>query len=275
MNREQFFLGKKHCTNDKDLSRTTFDHRNNNNILDVSAIATHTDHTRLLRIKSSAGFTLLEMLIALGIIVILTSISMESITKSRSQTALNQTAQELTLLLREVQQKGISVSAIKASNNRTFYPAYGLRVNVDNLTEQKKVTIFPDFPPNRADGDGDGVADSTEVGDMRMNTTGTYEEDIIPPYNLNSRVIITAVKYDNGGTPTDIPGKELNIIYHRPDPTVYLTQTGGSQLSSGNAQHAWICLTTTDNANLKRKIDIWKTGQISLATSAGANNDCP
>jgi prepilin-type N-terminal cleavage/methylation domain-containing protein len=230
-----------------------------------------------------AGFTLLEMLIALGIVVILTSITMESITKSRSQTSLNQAAQELTLLLREVQQKGISVSAVKVeSSNLTFFPSHGIRVNISSTAEKKKVTIFPDFPveangvtTDNDDDDDDDVADSTAAGNKRMNTSGTYREDTYnPPYFLNSRVIITAIRYDNAGIPTDIPGGELNIIYHRPDPTVYFSQSGGSEAILGSTQHAWICLSTTDGTNLKRKIDVWKTGQISLSTS-GSSTDCP
>lgn len=226
-----------------------------------------------------SGFTLLEMLIALSIVVLLSGITVESIMKSRSQTALNQTAQELALLFRDVQQKGISVSAIRI-NNRTFYPSYGVQLSMAN---DNRATVFPDLPVypigspnsgaiNSRDEDNDGVVDSTAKGNLRMNRHGQYwEDEQMPKYQLNQRVRISALKYDNAGFATDVPGGVLHVIYHRPDPTVYLATSNGDELIT---QHAWVCLQTTDGSSLKRRIDVWKTGQVSVSNSATAI-DCP
>ncbi len=228
---------------------------------------------------ATRGFTLLEMIIALGIVVILSGITVESITKSRSHTALNQTAQELTLLLREVQQQGISVSAVKrlsCVSNCDFYPAVGARFD---LAANNQVILFPDLPASNA-------TDSLSAGNLKYDQTGfgnTYNEqstDYYQEWKLNPRVVISAIRYDDG-TPNgaDInPGSNrvLHVIYHRPDPTVYFTYDNGGPIpdAPGATNHVWICLTTTDGSNLVRKIDIWKTGQISLMNTAGAYQAC-
>lgn len=228
---------------------------------------------------AQSGFTLLEMIIALGIVVLLSGITVESITKSRSQTALNQTAQELTLLLREVQQKGISVSAVQrlsCASNCDFYPAVGAQFN---LATNNKVILFPDLPASN-------VTDPLSPGNLKYDQSSsgnTYNEQSTSYYQewkLNPRVVISAIRYDDGSTNgADIirgSNRILHVIYHRPDPTVYITYDNGNPIPNGTSptNHVWICLKTTDGSNLARKIDIWKTGQISIMNTAGAFQAC-
>lgn len=217
---------------------------------------------------SSAGFTLLEMLIALAIVVILTSVTMESITKTRSQTSLNQTAQELALLLREVQQKGISVTAVPV-NGVIFYPAYGFLADLSTPTQ---VRTFPDLPTDRRFNPTSLAAYSTEVGDGQMNTGSPWGENSNPAYILNSRVRLSKIRYDTGSGAADVQNGIFHVVYHRPDPTVYFKHGNGN--NTLDTSHVWICLETIDGSNLRRKIDIWKTGQIALDTSGAAYNDC-
>lgn len=228
---------------------------------------------------TQSGFTLLEMIIALGIVVLLSGITVESITKSRSQTALNQTAQELVLILREVQQKGISVSAVKrlsCASNCDFYPAVGAQFNLAN---SNRVILFPDLPASNA-------TDPLAPGNLKYDPSSsgtTYNEQSTSYYQewkLNSRVVISAIRYDDGTTDgaNIIRGTNriLHVIYHRPDPTVYLTYDNGNPIPNGSSptNHVWICLKTTDGSNLVRKIDIWKTGQISIMNTTGAYQAC-
>ncbi len=80
------------------------------------------------------GFTLIELVVTLGIMVLITSVTLANHSKFGGKVLLRTTAYELALAFREAQTYGISVRKINI-NDGEFQSAYGLHFNASNPTQ--------------------------------------------------------------------------------------------------------------------------------------------
>jgi len=141
------------------------------------------------------GFTLLEMIVVLGIFGIMTSITVFNYSKFRSQTVLTNMAYEVALSVREAQIYGVSVrnpNGINASQGFS-YP-YGINFIEGSST----YNLFAD-----SFGGGNGRADCSE-------------NECVTPYTMQRNIFVSGLRKKINSTCTDVT--ELNVMYRRPSP---------------------------------------------------------
>ena len=197
------------------------------------------------------GFTLIEMLIVIGIVSLLAGTSMTSLTKSRTQNALRQGAQELSLAYRNAESNALS---IRESGGK--FPGYGIYISAVN---QPTYFMFADVYP---DGDGDGTGDDGQYTSSQDTTIGGQK--VLP------RGAVIKKLYSGGPLASnlvEIPN--LSVVFLRPTPTV-LFANGGALITTPGVGFVAICVGTADST-LVKMIRIWRTGHVAVSQYG---NDC-
>ena len=177
------------------------------------------------------GFTLIELVITAGIMVLLLTLSIANFPDTRSNAELNRAAQEIALEIRSAEASALSVA--KDIVTETF-PGYGIYFDIAN---PRDYILFVD-----RDDDKRRKSDASE--DQRS-------------FQLPGLVQVTRLQNVSGGSEN-----ELNIVFLRPEPivTVY---NGSGNLGQGNfeihVKHAALT-----GAGSSRIISFWTTGQVSV-----------
>lgn len=141
----------------------------------------------------NTGFTLLEMLVVLGIFAIMTSITVFNYDKFRSQTILINMAYEVALSIRESQIYGVSVrSPDNSSTSEDFRYPYGVHFEKDSSTYYLFVDNY---------GNIDGKANC-------------IQNECITPYILQRGIKVTDLKKGCSGSSLD----SLSVSFRRPNP---------------------------------------------------------
>jgi prepilin-type N-terminal cleavage/methylation domain-containing protein len=142
----------------------------------------------------SSGFTLIEMLVVIGIMTVVSGVVLANNSRFGGQVLLQNLAYDIALSIRQSQVYGISVQRFGTA--ATFAPAYGMYFNVSSPTTY---VLFGDVTPN-------GIFDT---GETVQSTT------------IQSGFSISELYATVGGVETAV--NSLNITYRRPDPDAYIT----------------------------------------------------
>jgi prepilin-type N-terminal cleavage/methylation domain-containing protein len=192
------------------------------------------DHGIADDLRSSAGFTLIEMLVVIAIFGILTAITASNYSKFTNDTILTNMAYEMALSIRQAQIYGVAVSNRQASN---FDSQFGINFYMDGLPDTKVYHLFEDVGGNNGEYDGEGTC-----------TTGS---DIChQEYTLQRGVVITDLWTQDLGGCNPI-SDSLNISFNRPNPEPVIT---------GGASLAQIDLESTEGT--ERYVYVRSNGQI-------------
>jgi|GEM_PF-3209348 len=183
------------------------------------------------------GFTLLELLIVMGIIALLAGASLSSLTRSRTQSALRQGAQQIAQSLRVAEANALAVRVYGS-----VYPAYGVYFNAPTsnaLTYQPFVDLDANGKYSNAPGD---VPNGPELA-------------------LPRGAMIKKIMYwDASGGVNSTTGYDLGVVFTRPAPTISYSSNNGV---IANAAYAGVCVGTIDTS-LTRIIKVWRTGHVSI-----------
>ncbi len=169
------------------------------------------------------GFTLIEMLVVIGIIVVVSGIVLANNTRFGGQVLLQNLAYDIALTVRQAQVYGISVQ--RFNDTATFAPAYGM--------------YFVDTSP------------STYImfGDINNPLNGRYDTgELVSSTNIQSGYTISAL-YATPAGQSEVSVNALNITFRRPDPDAYIVRnadaltfnvngdmTGGTLMESARIQ---------------------------------------
>lgn len=165
-------------------------------------------HFSVLHTKpSQAGFSLIELLVSIGIIVLVLSIVITQQSTFNSAVLLRSQAYEIALAVREVQLSAVSATSDGAGD---FRSVLGVSFSDSVAGNQRYVTFIDD---------GDQWYDSdTAFG---------------PPGLLDQRFEIADVRY-NG---VSVPGNQVSITFERPNfDARFKTSAGGALLRTGTVQ---------------------------------------
>lgn len=204
-----------------------------------------------------AGFTLIELVVVLGIFALIMSVALFDQAKLSSNVLVTNLAYETALAVREAQTYGISVRAT-ASATPDFEKAFGVYLDISTPT---KIIVF-------GDSDGDNVYDApTELQSLYeiMNQRG-------------NKITAVCLGNTNGSTPTIIIPCSLtsanysatsSVMFRRPNPesNFYKILNGSATVTTGPAV---IVVNNTFGTNC-RAIIVEVTGQIRVENSSGGN----
>lgn len=191
--------------------------------------------------KDQKGFTLVELLVSIGIFTIITSVAVFNNTQFNSSILLTNLAYEIALSVRQSQVYGVTV---KKDSNDNFSSAYGIHFDLASPTTY---ILFQDTTP------ADHYYNS---GDVSVETFNIQKGNGITQFCVTDSTTVCH-KAD---------GATLDISFVRPNPDA-LIYVGGVGTRYNKAE---VCVVSPKN--IKRKIVIENTGQISVSTDGSVCN---
>lgn len=230
------------------------------------------------------GFTLIELMVIVVIMLIMASIVLFNYTQFNESTLLNSFAYDLSLTIRQAQTYGVATkegtentisSAISTSNfggssTNNFSYAYGVHFDMSNPS---KVIMFSDAPTVLVNGKlvGDGVYNFTDDG---------------PPlqtYLFQRGIKIAQICYDDGSatnsctgsgisSPSGVPAlgipigsssSTLDITFLRPDPEARIG-INGTVLTNINSVTIYL---QNAASTITKSVTVYPTGQIAVNNS--------
>lgn len=198
--------------------------------------------------RQSAGFTLVELLVTLSIMIIITMITVLGKTQFERSIFLTNLTYDIALAVREAQVYGTNV---RPSSTGAFKIGYGVRFST--LTPTSFV-LYED------------------ANDNHRYDSGNNE--LVREYSIknnNKIVALCAVASDSSNPCNPISGGILDVTFRRPDPnacfnttsTAYSPNTNTSTCVLGT-QNAEARITVQASGGATRCIRIFTTGQISI-----------
>lgn len=175
------------------------------------------------------GFTLLELMVTVSIMVIILSIMVFNFSKTDNKTVLAQIAYGVALNIRQAQVNSISVKSVGG----VFENGYGVHFAVGD----KYVNFYVD-------------------------KNGTIKET-----GLDNGSSIEEIKIPNGYQISDICDGEscsissADVTFWRPDPSARLTSPDGNTLYGGPLKIEL----SSDNGSISKHVKIYRSGQISIS----------
>jgi prepilin-type N-terminal cleavage/methylation domain-containing protein len=185
------------------------------------------------RRKSSAAFTLVELLVSVAIFTLITTAAVFNNAQFNGNVILTNLAYEVALSVRQAQFYGITV---KQSSTNTFDAGYG--IHFDTATPAAYL-LFEDKP----------TPDKTYSAGEALET-----------YTLRKGNTISKICVSNVSRTCLSPGSTADISFIRPNPDAYIRYQGTLY------SQAEICVSSP--LGNKRKVVVESTGQISVATDS-------
>lgn len=175
------------------------------------------------------GFTLIELILVIGIMGILASVTMVRSDLMQSDAELDAAVQQIVNMAKRARQQSVSVAEY-----RGIFPSYGLHFNVGNNRE------FLIYANCIADDNKDGWVDhkdnfaynneSNQICEEAIEESiGGNEASKVETFELKNGVFIHNIKIIK---PEEDPleTSSVSVNYLRPEPTVWITaDVGGSE----------------------------------------------
>ncbi|MFA6295694.1 MAG: prepilin-type N-terminal cleavage/methylation domain-containing protein [Candidatus Paceibacterota bacterium] len=188
----------------------------------------------------SRGFTLVELMVTVGIFVMMTALVLARYDSFGTGTILTNMAYDIALTIRQAQTYGLSVRKVDSSTN-DFSAAYGVHFN--DVTGVRKFILFTD-----SDKDGFYVSGN----DIDIST-----------YNLKQGAKIkNALCVGTGTSCSNTDVTDIDITFKRPNPEAIICAKNSTTLGCA-WKYAKITITSADSSS-DREIYVTKTGEISL-----------
>lgn len=203
--------------------------------------------------KSQSGFSLVEMMVVIGIFTVITGVVLFNLPQFRDQTVLELIAQDMAITIRQAQVFGISTRAFSDK-----FPSHGAFFNlVDNAQLdpwKKSFVLFADV-----DGNDNNYSVPTE--------SCFSNDECVEQFNIQGPVEIkNLLACINGACNPISPGELLTVAFVRPNPeAVFLPPLPG-------LNKVKIRLQSTRNLQC-RNVVVWITGQIYVENDPTCNNN--
>ncbi|MEK7650640.1 MAG: type II secretion system protein [Patescibacteria group bacterium] len=212
----------------------------------------------------SRGFTLVEMMVVVSIIIIMTGVVLAGLPGFRDRSSLDLVAQEVALVIRQAQAFGSQTRGAFFGSNSPF-PSYGVYINLSQGGIQPSANSFVLFGDNKNTG-------TTKTFDLAGGICGVVNSECREVYNLSGGLVFTKVQLcESAGACQDISNTTpLNILFNRPNPEAAFNNGSGNSLDSsctgGVCSYAKITLSSA-KTNTVKNICVWSTGHIYVTSN--------
>jgi type II secretory pathway pseudopilin PulG len=196
--------------------------------------------------NKTRGFTVVELIISTGIIVLITGAIFISYPRFKARTSLAALAREVGLIVREAQVYGLSVKEFPDIMDR--FPPYGVHVSMES---PKEFVLFGDLES----GTRENIYDSDEGCGADVGKT-----ECIRRISFSGPEFVQKICVITGTLVEDCSITELNVTFHRPDPEAYIVVKDPAVRYNG----ANIYLQSRKDSRETKQVRIWITGQISI-----------
>lgn len=200
------------------------------------------------RAEAVRGFSLIEMLVVIGIIVMISGVVLSNNARFGGVIQLQNLAYDIALTIRQAQVYGISVQRFNTTT--TFAAAYGMHFA---MSSPNSYQLF---------------------GDVSSPANGIYDPGGVTPELVQSTTIQAG--YTIAGLFATPPGgseisvSSLDITYRRPDPDAYISRNG--DVLTFNAKGKYASGTINEQARIllqsprgdQKSIVVSSNGQISV-----------
>lgn len=198
----------------------------------------HTTQNMLSRAQS--GFSVVELLVSLAIVIVVTSITLASFPSFSSQLVLNNLAHEVALTVREAQVFGVGTRAFEGG-----FPSHGIHFDI-NTPDQ--FVLFADIDE---DGEYDGTFDCEAIGSAECVSVFSLRR--------NNEIDELCVTSDSGQTCRAGGIEQVDITYVRPDPEAVIYNDGNTT----NARNQATIMIVSPSGR-KKPVIIHSNGQIAV-----------
>ncbi|MDD5050414.1 MAG: type II secretion system protein [Candidatus Pacebacteria bacterium] len=211
--------------------------------------------------KISSGFTLIELVVVMGIMMIVTTVVIYNFQNFNSTTLVTNYAYEVAFAVKEAQVYGLSVLKGGSVSTAGFLQGYGVHLDNASLDVPATFILFADFPLDYTQSPvGDGVyASSTQ-------------DSLLKTYSFAGRYKVKqfCVPLVSGGVATDCASTigtkmKLDITFVRPNPDARIKITEEDSSTRDNLSSAEITIVSPQGS--EKKIVVYSTGQISIQNS--------
>ena len=216
------------------------------------------------------GFTLVELLVVVGIFAMMTGLILANYSGFDSSIILENTTYEIALEIRQAQSFGMGVREVSSSPD--VFPAYGVRIPTLSGTPVREAFLFSDIP-STGFSVGNGMYDG---GDACIPGSGECVEKLIMQKyhiyalcgnvkkNLGAGVVFrTTDDIVSSGASTYCDKESLEVLFTRPDPdAVSNGYIGGVKDTLSPYSDAEIVVASPRGD--VRTVVIWSTGQITV-----------
>jgi type II secretory pathway pseudopilin PulG len=194
------------------------------------------------------GFTLIELIVSIGIMILISTMIFFNFPRFRQKTAATNAARDISLMLRDAQARATatSLSGGPLANN------YGVYID-KTAANNKKYILFTDSNlNNKYDPPGSGC--SGECIKSFTLTGGAYIKDYQLPANPMTNCSLSGAS------------SIMVVVYRRPDPSTDVLDNSGAGATKGACSEygPYIIILSSQDGSQTRKINIWRIGQVSI-----------
>lgn len=189
------------------------------------------------RPSQARGFTLVELLVVVALIVLITAAVLVRQARFDSSTLLRSLSYSVALSVRQAQVYGTSIVGVQSGATKVYASAYGIYFN------------GPDSYAVYAD----------------INSNGTYDsatDVLIQAYQMGAGYQITKFCGIKADRSQNCSVTWLSVYFKRPNPDALFADSAGDTLTG-----AYIQIASTNDAANTRSITVTSTGQISVGGS--------
>jgi prepilin-type N-terminal cleavage/methylation domain-containing protein len=193
----------------------------------------------------SKGFTLVELLVSIGIFTLITTMSVFSYTDFNSNVLLTNLAYEIALSVRQAQFYGITVKQSASAEN--FDSGYGVHLTKNAAS----YTLFED-------GKGSGSLDHEYRAGEELETYFIQKGNFISRLCVNGSI--------QGSVDCTLTALDLSFV--RPNPDTYVALSKNENPTDLDLSKTMSIICVSSPKGTVRKVTVESTGQISVSTDA-------
>lgn len=193
--------------------------------------------------QDNAGFTMIEMVVSVGIFVVMASLILTNYQKFLNTSSLSTLASEIAVSIRQAQVYGQNVREFGAGTNT--FPSYGAFFD-SNTTDS--FVLFADIIG----------------GDKQYNNgvaCGAVGSECLEKFNIQSRARIARLCGNMKTGPTECGLSSLDIAFTRPNPDALITGVSGGV--SKTYSDAEIVIGAVGET-AEKTVVVWASGQIGV-----------
>ncbi len=194
----------------------------------------------------SGGFTLIEMLMVLGIMAIMSSIVMFNYPKFQAQIDVRNTANDVALQIVQAQ-KDATNGKLNSRTLTSWIPSYGVYFN-STVPENKTFKYFADFSP---------------VDKLLTNsTTCDNSSECLNIFSFTRGITISDLKVSCGGVPGSV--ENLHINFTRPNSFASIRTNLASGCGSSITPADYAQIMAKSPQGLSSNICVYSSGRITI-----------